>query len=133
MTDRDRLYDPLRRKWVARTPEEEVRQAVIAWLRDERHIPFVRMASEYGFMYNRRHFRADVVVFDRQLRPFLLAECKAPGVRLDAAVVEQVLRYTRVLTVTFILITDGTVSRLLRRRADGSGYDDLETVPEDLC
>ena len=29
MTPSDKLYDPLRRKWVARTPEEEVRQHVI--------------------------------------------------------------------------------------------------------
>lgn len=126
------LFDPLRRKWVARTPEEEVRQAVIAWLRDVQGFPAGLMESEYGFLYNRRRYRADILVFDRRLQPFLLVECKAPGVRLDAKVVEQVVRYTRVLAVRYVLVTNGTDTRLLQRRADGSGYDCLEKMPEKL-
>ena len=132
MTDADRLYDPLRRKWVARTPEEEVRQAVIAWLRDVQGFPVGLMESEYGFVYNRRRYRADVLVFDRQLQPYLLVECKAPGVTLDAKVVEQVVRYTRVLTVKYVLVTNGTNVHLLRRLPDGSGYEYLSDIPEDL-
>ena len=132
MTPSDKLYDPRRRKWVARTPEEEVRQHVIEWLHDVRHIPQGLMESEYGFIYNRRHYRADVLVFDRQLQPRILVECKAPGVKLDAAVVEQVVRYTRVLAVQFILLTNGTETHLLGRRADGSGYDPLAEIPEDF-
>ena len=126
------VFDPLRRKWVARTPEEEVRQAVIAWLRDVRHVPAGLMESEHDFVYNRRHYRADILVFNRQLQPHLLVECKAPGVQLNAAVVEQVVRYTRVLAVQYILVTNGTVTHFLQRRADGSGYDYLEAIPEDL-
>lgn len=126
------LFDPLRRKWVARTPEEEVRQAVIVWLRDVQGFPAGLMESEYGFLYNRRRYRADILVFDRRLQPFLLVECKAPGVRLDAKVVEQVVRYTRVLAVRYVLVTNGTDTRLLQRRADGSGYDYQEKIPEKL-
>ena len=126
------IYDPLRRKWVARTPEEEVRQAVITWLRDEKGFPEGLMESEHGFVYNRRRYRADVLVFDRQLQPHLLVECKAPGVKIDAAVLEQVVRYTRVLAVRYVLVTNGTTTRLLRRNADGSGYDFLSEIPEDL-
>ena len=59
-------------------------------------------------------------------------ECKAPGVKLDAAVVDQVVRYTRVLDVRFILVTNGVNTHFLERRADGSGYDYLEEIPEDL-
>lgn len=132
MTRENEIYDPLRRKWVARTPEEEVRQAVIAWLRDKMGFPPVRMASEYGFLYNRRHYRADILVFDRQLQPHLLVECKAPGVRLDASVVEQVVRYTRVLAVKYVLVTNGSTTHLLRRLPDGSGYEYLSEMPEDL-
>ena len=132
MSHSGEIFDPLRRKYVARTPEEEVRQAVIAWLRDSKGVPEVRMESEYGFTYNRRRYRADVLVFDRQLQPQLLIECKAPGVKLDAAVVDQVVRYTRVLPVRYVMVTNGTVTHLLGRRSDGSGYDALETIPDDL-
>lgn len=132
MTQAAEIYDPLRRKMVARTPEEEVRQAVIAWLRDGKGIPETRMESEWGFTYNRRRYRADVVVFDRNLQPQLLVECKAPGVVLDAKVIEQVVRYTRVLPVRYILVTNGTVTHLLERdEADGS-YAYLSEIPEKL-
>lgn len=117
----DTIYDPLRRKDVARTPEEEVRQGVISWLHASMGVPLVRMASEWGFTYNRRKYRADLVVFDRALRPFLLVECKAPGVALDEIVLDQVVRYTRVLQVEYILVTNGTVTHLLRR-GEGGGY-----------
>ena len=124
------IYDPLRRKWVARTPEEEVRQSVIAWLRDTKGVPVGLMESEHGFVYNRRRDRADVLVFDRQLQPLLLVECKAPEVKLDAKVIEQVVRYTRVMAVRYVLVTNGTRTLLLGRRADGSGYDPLSEIPE---
>ena len=132
MTDEAEIYDPLRRKMVARTPEEEVRQAVIAWLRDVKGIPETRMESEWGFMYNRRRYRADVLVFDRALQPLLLVECKAPGISLGAALVDQVLRYARVLPVRHIMVTNGTVTHLLaRNEADGS-YAYLAEIPEKL-
>lgn len=132
MTDADRLYDPLRRKWVARTPEEEVRQAVIAWLRDVQGFPVGLMESEYGFVYNRRRYRADVLVFDRQLQPYLLVECKAPEVTLGQAVVDQVVRYTRVLPVRYVMVTNGRTTHLLVRSEDGSSYEALTTMPDSL-
>lgn len=132
MTDADRLYDPLRRKWVARTPEEEVRQAVIAWLRDVQGFPVGLMESEYGFVYNRRRYRADVLVFDRQLQPYLLVECKAPEVTLGQSVVDQVVRYTRVLPVRYVMVTNGRTTHLLVRSEDGGSYEALTAMPDSL-
>lgn len=128
----DEIYDPLRRKWVARTPEELVRQSVIKWLVGKMGFPPGRMTSEFGFVYNKRRYRADILVFDRRLQPHLLVECKAPGVKLDAGVVDQVVRYTRVLAVKYVLVTNGTTTHLLRRAADGNAYEYLSNLPEDL-
>ena len=132
MTDTADIYDPLRRKMVARTPEEEVRQSVIAWLRDEKGIPETRMESEWGFLYNRRRYRADIVAFDRALQPYLLVECKAPGVPLDAKVIEQVVRYARVLPVRYILVTNGTVTHLLVRSDTDGSYAFVNEIPDKL-
>ena len=128
----DEIYDPLRRKNVARTPEEKVRQQVIRWLHESRGVSLARMESEYGFLYNHRRYRADVLVFDRALQPLLLVECKAPGVKLDAEVVDQVVRYTRVLKVNYVMVTNGTVTHLLRRKDGEDGYAALDVLPESL-
>ena len=123
------IYDPLRREWVARTPEEEVRQGVVAWLHEKMGVSLQRMESEYEFKYNGLSYRADILVFDRSLNPVVLVECKAPSVKLDAAVSEQVVRYARVLPVEYIIVTNGVSFHLLRRDPVGGGYTFEASLP----
>lgn len=123
------IFDPIRRKMVARTPEEEVRQHLIAWLTSEKKVPQTMMRSEFGFEYNGRRYRADILVFDRALRPLLLVECKAPDVRLDEAVIEQAIRYNRVLQVKFILISNGKTAYLCKLDPARGGYETATALP----
>ena len=123
------IYDPLRKKQVRLTPEEEVRQGVIRWLHEVVGAPMTLMASEYGFTYNRRRYRADIVVFDRSLSPLLLVECKAPEVAIDGKVIEQAIRYNRVLKVRFIMVTNGKTSYLCHRNPETGEYLFTAGVP----
>lgn len=115
---------------MARTPEEEVRQSVISWLHEELGIPMVMMASEYAFRYNSMQYRADVVVFGRDTRPLLLVECKAPSVALDRTVLEQGIRYNRVLNVRYMLFTNGRKMYCCERVGNGPEYRFLPQIPE---
>lgn len=114
------VFDPLRKKEVALTPEESVRQAVIAWLRDTVGIPQVRMRSEWSFKYNSLTYRADIITFDRNLNPDILVECKAPTVAIDSSVIEQVIRYVRVINARRLVVTNGTSTFFFVR--EGSSY-----------
>lgn len=114
------VFDPLRKKEVALTPEESVRQAVIAWLRDTVGIPQVRMRSEWSFKYNNLTYRADIITFDRNLNPDILVECKAPTVAIDSSVIEQVIRYVRVINARRLVVTNGTSTFFFVR--EGSSY-----------
>ena len=114
----DTIFDPLRRIEVALTPEEQVRQDVISWLHGQLEIPLVMMASEYAFQYNGRQYRADIVVFGRDAAPLLLVECKAPGVRIDREVIEQGIRYNRVLNVKYMMFTNGEKMYFCERTGD---------------
>jgi len=116
------IFDPLRKKDVALTPEEGVRQGVIAWLRDTMHIPVTLMQSEWPFTYNRLQYRADVVVFDRELAPEILVECKAPSVKIDQTVIDQVVRYTRVIKARKLMITNGLTTYFFTLSPDGASY-----------
>ena len=123
------IYDPLRRKNVRRTPEEEVRQAAIRYLEESVGVPRQLMVSEYSFTFNGLQYRADVLVYDRSLHPLLLVECKAPSVRLDDAILEQVLRYNRVLQVRYILLTNGKTSYFCKWDAETGSYRFQESIP----
>lgn len=123
------IYDPLRRKNVRRTPEEEVRQAAVRYLEESVGVPRQLMVSEYSFTFNGLQYRADVLVYDRSLHPLLLVECKAPSVQLDDAILEQVLRYNRVLQVRYILLTNGKTSYFCKWDAETGSYRFQESIP----
>ena len=65
------------------TPEEWVRQHLIACLVTCCGAQPTRIVQEYAVPLNGQPQRADVVVVDDSARPLLLAECKAPHVKID--------------------------------------------------
>jgi len=123
------IFDPLRKVYVRRTPEEEVRQMLIRWLIEKQGCPKTLMASEYSFRFNSLQYRSDIVVFDRDLSPLLLVECKAPSVRLDFKVTEQVTRYIRMLPVRYILISNGRSSVILVRDGADETFRQIQKLP----
>ncbi len=124
-----KLYDPLRRKPVARTPEEEVRQGLIQWLNQEKGVSLNWMMSEYRFQCGPMTYRADLVIFDRNLQPVLLAECKAPSVPIDRNVVEQGLRYNQHLRVKYMLFTNGQSYRVAKLDTAQNRFVFTDTCP----
>ena len=123
------VFDPLRRKEVELTPEEEVRQEIINALHSKMKIPFSLMASEYAFKYNGLLYRSDIVVFDRILKPLMLVECKAPSVKLKEKVIDQVIRYNFVLNVKYIMISNGKTTYLCRKGEKSGKYGPVDTIP----
>ena len=101
------VFDPLRRREVALTPEEEVRQQVLYLLVEGLKVPAGLVAVEYSLKVNGMDRRADVVVFGKEGRPLMVVECKAPAVALTEAVLDQAVRYHSVLGPRYILLTNG--------------------------
>lgn len=113
----EQYLDPLRKKYVAATPEERVRQWFISVLRETFKAPCHLMMSEVGFKFGDKPFRADILVYRRDTSVLAVVECKRPDVRLTEEVVRQALRYNSVLDVDWILLTNGTETRIYRRSA----------------
>ncbi|MDD3549494.1 MAG: type I restriction enzyme HsdR N-terminal domain-containing protein, partial [Bacteroidales bacterium] len=74
------IYCSVRKKWVDKTPEEEVRQEIIRHLHIVGGFPLHLMTCEYPVRYLGTNWRADLVVHDRNGKPLLIAEFKAPGI-----------------------------------------------------
>ena len=101
------IWDPLRKKMVALTPEERVRQWFVGVLRDTMRVPEHMMMSEVGFRLGDKKMRSDVVVYGRDAKPLAVVECKRPDVELTGDVLMQVVRYNMILDVKYIFITNG--------------------------
>ena len=119
MPEKEKYYDPLRRKWVAATPEERVRQWFIGQLSDKALIPAWLMMSEVPMKYGQKSWRADIVVYDGKGEPLAIVECKRPEVDLGEAVAEQALRYSAVQNVKYIFLTNGKDTYVYRRGENG--------------
>lgn len=101
------VWDPLRGMWLVLTPEEWVRRHLVAYLVSECGAQPLRIVQEYPVDLNGQAQRADVVVVDGRGRPLLVAECKAPTVRIDDAVLAQAVRYNSVLGARYLVLTNG--------------------------
>lgn len=123
------IFDPLRKKHVALTPEEKVRQFFIKWLNNVKGYPLELMASEYSIKFNKMNYRCDIVAFNKALEPILLVECKAPNVEINNSVVDQVIRYNMVLKVPLIVTTNGTVTYACGYNTQKQSYEFLSDIP----
>ena len=133
MTDRQTIWDPLRKREVALTPEEQVRQWFIGVLHQNMEVPMHMMMSEAGIKLGHKQFRADILVYDRQARPLMVVECKRPEVELTQEVLDQAIRYNMVLNVRYMIITNGTRTCICRK--DGEICRFIDKVPKynDIC
>ena len=103
----EQVWDPLRKKLVALTPEEKVRQWFIGVLRDSAQVPVHMMMSEVALKFGDKPYRADILVYGRDSAPLMVVECKREDIQLDREVLEQALRYNLALGVNYIIITNG--------------------------
>lgn len=123
------IWDALRGQYLVLTPEEWVRQHLVAYLVSHCGAQPGRIVAEYAVALNGQPQRADVVVVDDGGRPLLVAECKAPGVPVNEKVLSQVVRYNSVLGARYVVLTNGRVHYCCECR-DGryvqlAGFPDL--------
>lgn len=122
------IWDPLRKKDVALTPEERVRQWCIQVLARQYKVPMHMMMSEASLKLGGKGYRADIIAYDRSLQPVLVVECKRPEVEITAEVLDQAICYNMVLDVKFILITNGMRTYILKK--DNERFVQVQTLPE---
>ncbi len=101
------IFDLLRRKYIRVTPEEWVRQHIVHLLISHYQYPKALIRTEGGLTLNQLQKRTDVLVFDREGKPYLLVECKAPSVPLTQAVFDQIARYNHVHQAPYLVISNG--------------------------
>jgi type I site-specific restriction endonuclease len=107
--EKQEVFDSVRKKFVALTPEEWVRQHFIHYLTDHRNVPRSLIAVEASLRYHRLKKRSDIVVYGKDGAPCLIVECKAPEVTVTQAVFDQVAMYNMALKVPYLAVTNGMV------------------------
>lgn len=104
---KDMIFDPLRKRWLLLTPEEWVRQNLAQYLIQVKKYPSSLIAMEKVIRLGELKKRFDILVYDQHHRPWMMIECKAPAVKLDEAVLHQLLRYHISVPAGLLIISNG--------------------------
>ena len=105
---RELIFDEIRKQWFQLTPEEWVRQNFLQYLIYVKGYPAALIAVEKEIMLGDLKKRFDIVVFNRQSKPWMIIECKEMNVALNESVLNQVMRYNIQLQAPYLLITNGS-------------------------
>jgi type I site-specific restriction endonuclease len=123
------IFDPVRKKYVALTPEEWVRQQLVHFLIVEQQVPLSLIGVEVVIPLNKRSLRADVVVYGRYGQPLLLAECKEGEVKITSKTFMQVAGYNLALRVPWLIVSNGVQFYCCMFNAATGQYDFVDKVP----
>lgn len=126
---RGQVLDPLRRRWVALTPEEWVRQHFIHWLTSSLGYPQALLANEVQLNIGMKKLRADSVLYDRELHPKMIIEYKAPSIPITQKVFNQIMAYNLQLYAPYLVVSNGIKHYCCKLDNVGKKYLFLSTMP----
>jgi len=123
------IFDDLRKKYLLVTPEEWVRQHWIQYLVNYKEYPRGLIQSEGGLKLNDLRKRTDLVVFNKEGERILIAEFKAPEVKINQQVFDQVARYNFIHKVPLLLVSNGLMHFYCKVDFENVTYEFLEELP----
>lgn len=112
------IFDTIRKIWLLLTEEEWVRQNFVNYLITKLNYPSTVIALEKEILLNDLKKRFDILVYDKDHKPWMLVECKEPKLGLNEDVLQQVLRYNISMPVEYIVITNGDTTVGWRKEKD---------------
>ena len=132
----NKIFAPLKGKWLVHKPEEEVRQKYICRLVDHYGYSLDQMDQELSVTNSNRgtgRARADIVIWkskeDKQdnLYPFIIVECKAENVTIRKEDYYQGMNYASWLHAKFFITTNYKETRIFKI-VEGHVPDTLEEI-----
>lgn len=121
------IYDGIRKKWVRLTPEEWVRQNFVKYLTEVKRYPSSLLSIEKGLVLGEVKKRCDILVY-KEAQPWMIIECKEPGVSLTADVLMQAVRYNLANACCYLVISNG-VHTLAWKIEKGEAIE-ISAIPE---
>lgn len=123
------IFDVIRRKYVALTPEEWVRQHFVHFLLAHKGYPQALMANEVQVTLNGTRKRCDTVLYRRDLTARMIIEYKAPDVPVTQRVFDQITRYNMALRVDYLIVSNGLQHYCCRMDYGRNSYVFLRDIP----
>lgn len=126
---KDQIFDVLRRRWVALTPEERVRQAFTHHLMEDMGYPKGLMANEVPITLGKTVKRCDTVIWAKDRSLLCVVEYKAPHVKISQKVLDQICRYNMTLKARLLMVSNGLEHHAMLLDYDTMSVRHLDGIP----
>lgn len=126
---KEEIFDRIRKRYVALTPEEKVRQHILSILIDEKNIPQSLISVEASIKVGKLIKRFDILVYTRDFLPWMIIECKNAATNLAPEVLNQAVRYNQTLNAPYLLITNGNEHYCFKKDPTSSNLIPQEEFP----
>ena len=123
------IFDDIRLRYVALTPEEWVRQHFIHFLIEYKGYPKMLMANEILLRLNGTKKRCDTVLYRQDLSARVIVEYKAPHIKITQKVFDQIVRYNMVLRVDYLIVSNGLEHYCCKMDYEHQRYAFLADIP----
>lgn len=123
------ILDELRRKYVALTPEEWVRQHFVHFLMEHRNYPSGLLANEVELKIGDKRLRCDSILYNKEAHPQMIIEYKAPHITLTQKVFDQISAYNLLLHVDYLIVSNGLQHICCRMDYAKNTYRFLQEIP----
>ena len=124
------IFDVLRRRYVALTPEEWVRQHFVHFLMEHKHYPKGLLGNEIELRIGEKKMRCDTLLYDSMLQPRMIIEYKAPEIEITQRVFNQITAYNMILRVDYLIVSNGMQHYCCKMDYDHQKYLFLEEIPD---
>ena len=124
------IFDFLRRRHVALTPEEWVRQHFVHFLVEHKDYPKGLLANEVELSVGEKNLRCDSILYDPSLKPRMIVEYKAPSVVVTQKVFQQIATYNLLLHVDYLVVSNGLTHYCVKMDYDNQKYLFLDDIPD---
>ena len=124
------IFDFLRRRHVALTPEEWVRQHFVHFLVEHKGYPKGLLANEVELSVGEKNLRCDSILYDPSLKPRMIVEYKAPSVVVTQKVFQQIATYNLLLHVDYLVVSNGLTQYCVKMDYDNQKYLFLDDIPD---
>ena len=126
---RRQIFDILRRRYVALTPEEWVRQHFVHYLIEQKGYPKGLLANEVELKIGDKKLRCDTLLYNKDLRPKIIIEYKAPEIAITQRVFNQITIYNFLLHVDYLIVSNGRQHYCCHMDYEKGEYTFLQDIP----
>ena len=124
------IFDFLRRKHVALTPEEWVRQHFTHYLVEHKGYPKGLLGNEVELRIGDKKLRCDSILYNKVAQPQMIIEYKAPSVQIQQKTFDQISAYNLLLRVDYLIVSNGLQHYCCKMDYEQQKYCFLKDIPD---